>query len=164
LSAAPPQSWLARAAGIGRTIETALLAVLLGSLIVLGSAQIILRNLFSIGVNWSDPLTRLIVLWLALLGALAASRDGRHITMGALTQWLPKRAQAAAEVCADVFATIVAGALAWFAFEFVRDSREFGDTLLNDVPAWWLQSIMPVAFALIAYCYLVRAIAKARGG
>lgn len=163
MSAGPPQSWLARAAGIGRALETALLVILLSSLIALGSAQIVLRNFFSIGLNWADPLTRLIVLWLALLGALAASRDGRHIAMGALTQWLPKRVKAGAQVCADVFATVVSAALAWFSYEFVRDSREFGDTLLNDVPAWWLQSIMPVAFALIAYCYLVRTVTKLRG-
>ena len=42
-----------------------------------------LRNFFSIGFAWGDGLTRLAVLWLGLLGALAASRDGRHITMGA---------------------------------------------------------------------------------
>lgn len=161
MSAAPPQSWFARAAGIGRAIETALLVTLLGSLIALASAQIVLRNFFSIGINWGDPLARLIVLWLALLGALAATRDGRHITMGVLTRWLPKRAQTVAEVCADLFAVIVTGAFAWFSFSFVRDSREFGDTLLNDVPAWWLQAAMPLAFGLIAYCYLARAVARA---
>jgi TRAP-type C4-dicarboxylate transport system permease small subunit len=150
---------LARISRAGRALENALIVVLLGGLILFASAQILLRNVFSIGFTWGDGLTRLTVFWLALLGALAASRDGRHITMGAVTQWLPGRYKLAADVAADAFAAVFCAAFAYFAFAFVRDSRAFGDTLLG-IPAWWLQSIMPVAFALIAYRYLVQAVAR----
>jgi TRAP-type C4-dicarboxylate transport system permease small subunit len=57
----------------------------------------------------------------------------------------------------------VSGTLAWYAWTFVSDSREFGDTLLGDVPAWWLQSIMPVAFALMAWQFVVQAVKRLRG-
>ena len=140
-----------------------MLAVLLGGLIVFASAQIVLRNFFSIGINWGDGLVRLAVLWLALLGALAASRDNRHITMGALSQWLPGGVQRLAEVIADTFAALFCGVFAWYALAFVRDSKAYGDTMLDTVPAWWFQSIMPFAFALIAYRYAVRAVRRARG-
>lgn len=163
MSEEPRRSWLERVTALGRAIETTLLAVLLGGLIVFASAQIVLRNFFSIGVNWGDGFVRLTVLWLALLGALAASRDNRHITMGALSHWLPPTAQRVAEVIADTFAAIFCGAFAWFALAFVRDSRAFGDTMLDVVPAWWLQSIMPLAFALIAYRYATRAVNRVRG-
>jgi TRAP-type C4-dicarboxylate transport system permease small subunit len=136
----------------------------LGGLILLGAAQIVLRNFFSIGFAWSDGVARLAVLWLGLLGALAASRDGRHITMGALARWLPPGARLVAGLCADVFGAVVSGALAWFSWVFVSDAREFGDTLLGDVPAWWLQSIMPVAFALMAWRFVIAAVNRWRGG
>ena len=136
----------------------------LGGLILLGAAQIVLRNFFSIGFAWSDGVARLAVLWLGLLGALAASRDGRHITMGALARWLPPGARRVAGLCADVFGAVVSGALAWFSWVFVSDAREFGDTLLGDVPAWWLQSIMPVAFALMAWRFVIAAVKRLRGG
>ena len=158
----PQQSWLARVANAGRVVEDALIVVLLGGLILFSSAQILLRNLFSIGFTWGDGLTRLAVLWLALLGALAASRDGRHITMGALVQWLPGRYKVVAGVLSDLFATTFCAAFAYFAFAFVRDSRAFGDTLLG-VPAWWLQAIMPVAFALMAYRFFLQALRHLRG-
>jgi TRAP-type C4-dicarboxylate transport system permease small subunit len=45
----------------------------------------------------------------------------------------------------------------------VSDSREFGDLLLNDVPAWWLQSIMPIAFGLMAVRFVVHAGARLLG-
>jgi TRAP-type C4-dicarboxylate transport system permease small subunit len=154
------QSWWERTEALGGRLETILLCALLSGLILLGSAQILLRNVFSIGVTWGDGLIRLGVLWLALLGALAASREGRHITMGDPNRWLPRRLQLAAGVAADFFAAAVAGVFAWYACVFVRDSRAFGDTLLNDVPAWILQLIMPVAFALISYRYVVRGLRR----
>ena len=138
--------------------------IVLGGLILLGAAQIVLRNFFSIGFAWGDGLARLAVLWLGLLGALAASRDGRHITMGALTRLLPPKGRVVAGVCADGFGAAVSGALAWASWTFVRDSREFGDTLLGGFPAWWFQAIMPAAFALIAWQFAVQAVKRLRGG
>ena len=153
-----------RAARFGRALENGLVVALLGFLIVFASAQIVLRNVFSIGITWADGLTRMVVLWLALLGALAAARDGRHIRLNALMQWLPAQLQTAASVASDLFAAAVSGVLAYLSFEFVRDSRGYGDTLLGQFPAWWFQAVMPVAFALIAYRFVIHALGRKRGG
>ncbi|MEO8467527.1 MAG: TRAP transporter small permease [Gammaproteobacteria bacterium] len=157
-------SWWARAERFGRAVETTLIVVLLGGLVVFASAQILLRNLFSIGLTWSDGLIRLTVLWLALLGALAASREGRHITMGALARWLPQRLQLVAGVGAELFAAAFCAVLARYALAFVADSREGGDLLLNGVPAWWLRAPMPIVFVLIAWQFLVHALQRALRG
>ena len=154
-------SWWARADRFGRAIETTLVVIVLGGLVTFATAQIVLRNFFSVGVNWSDGLIRLVVLWLALLGTVAASREGRHLTMGAVTRWLPRPLQTAAGVAADLFAATFCALLARYAVSFVADSREFGDTLLNVVPAWWLQAPLPIAFALSAWQFLARAILRA---
>jgi TRAP-type C4-dicarboxylate transport system permease small subunit len=159
----PQQSWWAQAARGARFVETLLLGVLLAGLMIFATAQIVLRNFFSMGVSWGDGLIRLSVLWLALLGALAASSDQRHISLGALVRWLPQRGQRGAAVLADLFAAGVCGALAWFSTAFVVDSRTAGDTLLNGVPAWPLQLIMPVAFGLITYRFASQALRRARG-
>jgi TRAP-type C4-dicarboxylate transport system permease small subunit len=156
--------WWDRVDRAARTLETWLIVIVLGGLILLGAAQIVLRNAFSISFAWGDGLARLAVLWLGLLGALAASRDGRHITMGALARVLPPKLQTVAGVCADVFGAVVSATLAYAAWKFVGDSREFGDTMLGDFPAWWFQAIMPVAFALIAWQFLVQAVKRLRGG
>jgi TRAP-type C4-dicarboxylate transport system permease small subunit len=163
LSDAAQNRWWHRVDRAARGLETGLLVAILGGLIVLGASQIVLRNFFSIGFPWVDGLTRLAVLWLGLLGALAACRDGRHITMGAILRWLPPQLQRVAGVCADAFAAAVSAALAWYSWRFVSDSHEFGDTLLGDLPAWWFQSIMPVAFALMALRFLVQGVKRLRG-
>jgi TRAP-type C4-dicarboxylate transport system permease small subunit len=162
LSHVAQNRWWDRVDRATRTLETGFIVAILGGLIILGAAQIVLRNFFSIGFAWGGGLTRLAVLWLGLLGALAASRDGRHITMGALLRYLPQGLRAVAGVGADWFGAAVSGVLAWVSWSFVSDSREFGDTLLGDVPAWWLQMIMPVAFALMAWLFLVQSVRRWR--
>jgi TRAP-type C4-dicarboxylate transport system permease small subunit len=162
LSQVAQNRWWDRIDRAARTLETVFIVAILGGLIILGAAQIVLRNFFSIGFAWGDGLTRLAVLWLGLLGALAASRDGRHITMGAVTRYLPRRLQLVAGLGADWFGAAVSGVLACVSWSFVSDSREFGDTLLGDVPAWWLQAIMPVAFALMAWLFLVQSVRRWR--
>jgi len=163
LNHGPQSSWLTRAARLGLALENGLVVALLGFLIVFSFVQIVLRNVFSIGVTWGDGLTRVVVLWLALLGALAASRDGRHIRMNALLQWLPPQLQLLTGVGSDLFAALVSAVLAYLAFVFVRDSRGYGDVLLGQFPAWWFEAAMPVAFALIAYRFVRHAVNRARG-
>ena len=164
MSDAAQNRWWGRIDRVARSIETWLIVVILGGLILLGAAQILLRNVFSLGFSWADGLARLAVLWLALLGALAASRDGRHITMGALARVLPGRLRLVAAVCADVCGSAVSAALAWVSWRFVSDSREFGDTLLGEIPAWWLQAVMPIAFALMAWQFAAHALRRLGGG
>jgi len=152
VSAAGGSPW-SRAALALRFIENLLLAALLGGLVLLASTQIVLRNFFSTGLTWADGLVRLMVLWLALVGAVAAAREGRHITMAALTRWLPERWQRVARGIAEAFAVLVSGALAWYSWMFVRDSYRYEDVLLDGLPAWAAQLPIPIAFAVIALAY-----------
>jgi TRAP-type C4-dicarboxylate transport system permease small subunit len=164
LNDGPKSSWLHRISRASRALETFLIVVLLGGLVLFASAQIVLRNVFSIGVTWGDGLTRLAVLGLALLGALGASSEANHLAMGRVTQWLPGRYKPIVGAAADAIAAVVCGAFAYFSVEFVALSREYGDLLLTAVPAWWLQSLMPVAFALMALRFTAHAWARLRGG
>lgn len=141
-----------------RRLENGLLFVLLGALVVLASSQILLRNVFSTSLAWGDEAVRLLVLWLALVGAIAASRDGRQIRIDVLPRLLPARWLWVPEAVTAVFTTAVCTALAWHSARFVLDSHAFGDTLLGDWPAWLVQIILPVGFGIMAYRYLTRAI------
>lgn len=156
---APLLSWADR---LGRFLENLLLGVLLFGLVALASTQILLRNVFSEGIPWADGTVRIAVLWLALLGAVAASREGRNISINLAGRWLPERFRVPADALVSLFTAAAAGLFAWHAWAFVADSHEFGDRLLG-APAWIFQAIMPVAFALIAYRYLLRFAADVRG-
>ena len=138
-----------------RIAEDAVLVLLLGGMIVLAAAQIIMRNAFDTGLVWSDELLRLGVLWVALVGAVAASRDDHHISIDVLSRFLPPRLKHASSALVALFTSVVCGLLAWYSLDFLRESIEYEDVLLGDLPAWWFQLILPLGFGLIAYRYLV---------
>jgi TRAP-type C4-dicarboxylate transport system permease small subunit len=137
----------------GRMAEDAVLVVILSGMIVLASGQIVLRNFFDIGFIWSDEALRLMVLWLAVAGAVAASRDDKHINVEVLDRFLPGRVKTLKDALIHGFTAGICGVVAWHSFLFVRMSHEFGDVLLGGIPAWLLQAILPVGFGLIAYRY-----------
>lgn len=142
-----------RLAQIGKWAEDAALVVLLCAMIILASSQILMRNAWGDGFIWADESLRLMVLWLALAGAVAASRADKHISINVLSRFLPPAGRVAARIITNVFTAVVCALVAWFAAQFVLQSREFEDQLLGGLPAWWFQSVMPLAFALMAWRY-----------
>ena len=146
-------------AGIFRTlhkIEDLFLALLLGVMIVLAPAQIFLRNFFDAGISWADPLLRVLVLWVGLMGAVAASRSDRHIRIDVASKLLPPPLASLLGVVTSLFTAVVAGTVAWHSWRFVADEWEFGSTAFSGVPAWAFEVVIPVAFTLISVRYLLR--------
>jgi TRAP-type C4-dicarboxylate transport system permease small subunit len=152
-----------RAEAVGRWIENALLLALLTTLMTLAVAQIFLRNVLSMGLPWADGAVRIAVLWLAVLGAVAASRDQKHIAINLSERLLPTRLQRPASILVEIFTAAVSAWLAWYSWIFVRDSRAFGDLILGDWPAWIFQAVLPVGFALIGFRYGVRGLGRMFG-
>jgi C4-dicarboxylate transporter, DctQ subunit len=146
---------LSRLDDAGRIAENAALVILLVGMMLLAVGQILLRELFSTGLLWADEMLRLLVLWLAMVGSVAACRDNRHIRIDALSHLLPARGVAGVRIVVDLFAAAVAGVIAWHAFRYLGLEREFGDTVLLDTPAWIAHSVVPLAFTLLAYRFLV---------
>ncbi len=143
-----------RAERLGRWLENALLAAVLFTMIGLAAAQVVMRSAFGGGLAWADEALRLLVLWAAMLGAIAASRDNVHLRIDLLSRFLPGAWRRLAAVLVDLFAAGVSAVLAWYSWRFVAESREFGDQVLGNFPAWSFQAILPAAFVLIAYRYL----------
>ncbi len=96
-----------------------MLALLLGAMILLAPLQIALRGVLGTGTAWVDPLLRVLVLWLGLLGAVAASRESRQITIDVLARMLTGRARAAVGAVTNSFTSAVAGFVAYHGARFV---------------------------------------------
>lgn len=151
---------LKRLEKIGTYAEDGLLATILISMILLAGAQILLRNLFDYSLFWGDEMLRLMVLWLTVAGGLAASRMDKHISIEVLDRFLPAKAQLFTKIIIDIFTASVCALFAWHSARFVMGSYEFGDTLMKNTPAWMLQIILPIGFALMAYRHLIHAIRR----
>jgi len=162
LPAEPRPSPLVRAIAGLHWVEDAVLALLLLSMIIIASAQIFLRNLFDTSIVWGDPLLRMLVLWLGLLGALAASRGDRHISVDVLSRVLTGRVRSVAQAVATAFTVGVCTLLAWHAGRFVAFDREAGVVAVASLPAWISELVMPFAFGLIAVRYALLTLGHVR--
>ncbi len=113
MTSSPLPTGVEPARGALYRLEEAVLALLLGAMIVLSSLQILLRGVFDSGIAWADPMLRALVLWVGLLGAVTASRGGRQITVDVISRLLSGRVRAAAGAVTSLFTAGVAGVLAY---------------------------------------------------
>lgn len=156
----PAPNLLKRLESFGRAAENTVLVLLLTAMIVLAVGQIALRELFDTGIIWADELVKLMVLWIAMLGALAASRDDRHLRIDLLSHTLSERMLALARLVVEVFAAVVCGVVAWHAFRWLQIEFEYQDSVLVDFPAWLAHAILPLAFVLMSYRFTLSSIKR----
>lgn len=125
-------------------------------MIVLAATQIALRNLFDYGLVWADPLLRVMVLWLGLIGASVATRENRHIQIDLMTHFLDEKSLLLLYAVINQFSAWICLIIAWYGaawiqFDYVDEVPSF-----IGVPAWMLEIIIPIAFTVIGFRYLVQ--------
>lgn len=140
----------AAAARAWRLVEDSLLVVLLFALITFAGLQIGARNLFDTGWVWGEQAIRIGVLWVGLLGAVVASREDHHLRVDLVPRLLRPRGRAVLAVLTHLVTATVCALIAWHAGRLVHGEYLFGGGGVAAVPGWVIQSVMPLAFALMA--------------
>ncbi len=141
-----------------RGIETGLLVLLLAGLIGLAAWQVLARFFFDSGLNWGDAFVRVLVLWIAMLGAMIAARTDDHIRIDLIARFLSPGAQQLVRRLSALMTALVLGLFAWASVGFVRMEFEDGAVAFATVPAWLCESIMPVAAAVMCLRYLMHVV------
>ena len=136
-------------------IEDVMLIAALLSMIFITFGQIVLRNMFSTSFLWGDGAARYLVLWVALLGAMVATRDDNHITIDILSKFLPTQWGAGIRIITDALTAIITGVLTYASVIFLRDELSAGTLAFGTVPTWVAESIFPVAFMIITVRYVI---------
>ncbi len=144
------QTWLTK-------VEDGVLMFILVSMILLAFIQIVLRNVFGIGLVWIDPLVRQMLLWVALVGAMVATRNHNHITVDAISRFLPPgRVKFLAGFITDTFAAIICALLAYstfcvFSLEF---NAPRGGNIIPGLPLWGTLLTMPIIFGIMTLRFI----------
>ena len=133
-------------------MEDGLLMVILVGMIVLSFAQILLRIVLGRGLVWIQPLIQQMLLWVALMGAVVATRNHNHITVDAVSRFLPEgRIKLAAGLICDTFALIICALLTYSTFLVFW--TEYTEHMLGYVfgsfPYWATLLTLPVAFGVM---------------
>lgn len=149
------ESPLIRALGLLRRIEDGILVLLLMTMIGVAASQVVLRNFFDAGLYWGDSLVRVTVLWVALVGAMVASRDDSHIRIDLLSRLIKPENQTWLVRSTRLFSCVVLGLFTWGSGQFVY--YEYVDNVIafGDVPAWMCEIIMPIGGGVMTLRYLL---------
>jgi C4-dicarboxylate transporter, DctM subunit len=130
--------------------ENRIASVALGGLMVLPLAQIAARRFLHAAIPGEAAIVSTLTLWLGMLGAAIAAREGKLLTL-ATGEFLPKgRVGAIAHVFAGAVGAMVATILAAGAVALVQSDRLAGDMLTPQIPLWVADLALPIGFALIA--------------
>lgn len=138
-------------------VEDGLLAALVLALLLLSVTQIGLRVFFDSGLAWGEAAGRAGVFWLALLGALGATRDRRHIAIDALPRFLPPFWRRLSWVVAQLAAAVLCAVLAWLGWDLVELEREAPVPFIEGIPSWVPMLALPIGFGLMAIRFLIAA-------
>ena len=141
------------------SIEDWLLILMLSVMVILAVAQIVFRNVFDSGIVWADPLLRTLVLWVALSGAVIATRTNNHIRIDFLTRYLPQHVVPYLQRTVYGFCVFICLLIAWHSARFVRMDYESHTIAFSGIPSWVTELIIPIAFFLMALRYLMLLIA-----
>lgn len=157
--------WMAPLQALDKAIaslEDIVIAILVFAMLILGSAQIVMWNLFHQGLPWVDPLLRHLVLWVAMVGASMATSARRHLNMDTVIRLLPPRGKAIAGILVELSSAIIIGILAWVSCIFIGEEMSSGTHAFLNVERWQAELILPIAFGTMSYRFLLAAIEDLR--
>src|SRR6476660_331875 len=107
--------------------ENRVASLALGGIMLLPLAEIASRKLLGAAIPGSGPIASTLTLWLGMLGAAIAARDGKLLTL-ATGEFLPKgRISEVAHIVSGTIAAMIATIFTLAGVALVRSDRLAGD-------------------------------------
>ncbi len=139
-------------------LEDGLLLSIVLLLIGLSLTQILLRNAMDSGLVWADPALRILELWVAMVGAMRASRDRAHIAIDILRRYFKGPVRYLATWFSLIAAAGICAIASYYSFEFIQLEREDSAIAFLSIPVWYCEAIIPFALGIMALRFLYQSL------
>src|SRR5262245_27953762 len=139
-----------RAMRVLRRIEGGVLVAAFFASMILPLIDAIGRPFGGFAVPGAATYRAQLMLWLAFVGGLLATRERHHLTLSTAEAIGTARGRAQARLLSSSVAAAVCAVLAYSAWGVVMADRQQGNRLAIGLPAWISECVMPAALALIA--------------
>ena len=147
-------------AAFGRLLDmlAALAALILLAMVVVVTADIVLRNTLGSGFVWANEVSEYALYLMTLLTAPWLLRRGQHVRLDIILTLVPARAAWMMEAVADVLGFAVCVVLIRYGMAMTYDSWRLGAITIKNLvfPEWWLLAPLPATFALLAVEFVFR--------
>ena len=131
------------------TTENIIATLALAGIMLLPLTEIAMRQLLDRGIPGAGPFTLNLTIWVGLLGAAIAAREGKLLTL-ATGEFLPKGTINVAHVVSGFAGSAIAMMFAVGGLAFVESERQAGTIIAAGVPVWVSALAFPVGFTVIA--------------
>lgn len=130
-------------------VERALIVALFSALIVLMTVNIIQRNIFGQSSQGILEFLPTMVMWISLIGASLALKEGKHISMELVLRFVPQNTKDLLHRLAAAFGCIVMLVGLYLSKDFmVGELKIFGTK-------GYISSVIPIFFATAAFRYFI---------
>ena len=130
------------------TLPLAALAAI--GIMVLRSAEVVLRRFFNTGIPGAAPFTAHLTLIIGLVGAAIAAREGKLLALATGTMMPEGRPRHMAGILAAFVGALVTTILALGGVRLLQVHYEAAKEIALGVPIWVADLAFPIAFGLIA--------------
>ena len=137
----------------------ALLAALtLLAMVIMVTANIVLRNLTRTGFPWANEVSEYALYITTLLTAPWLLRRGQHVRIDLVLTVMPLRVAWLMEALADVLGFAVCLVMMRYGIKMTMDSAMLGSITIKNLvfPEWWLLAPLPATFVLLAIEFVFR--------
>lgn len=138
-----------------------LAAALLMSLVVLSNWAVVQRYLIGRPLHFTEEVSGLLLIWIVMIGAIAAERDDQHLTISVFVDMLPDRAALVVNTVIGTLSVIVLVAVAWIGIQ-LTGSVSTRITQILRIPYYWIYIAFPIGCGGIIVYMIHRNISNIR--
>jgi TRAP-type C4-dicarboxylate transport system permease small subunit len=133
-------------------------ALILLAMVVMVTADIMLRNLTRSGFPWANEVSEYALYGITLLTAPWLLRRGQHVRIDLALTMVPARVAWLMEAAADVLGFVVCLVMLRYGVKMTIDSAMLDAITVKNLvfPEWWLLWPMPLCFAMLAAEFVFR--------
>ena len=135
-------------------ILTAIVAVLVAGLVLVPTAQVVMRNVFILPFIGAEELTRFLLICLVFCAYPLVVQNGENIVMGEIKAALPARLRAIVNVSISLSAIAITGFLAWVTATNISKNLANATPTLS-IPFWLFLGATLFGFAGAVLVHLI---------
>jgi TRAP-type C4-dicarboxylate transport system permease small subunit len=144
----------------GRLFEAlaAVASAILLAMVAVVSADILLRDAFGSGISWANEVSEYALYVITVLTAPWLLRRGQHVRIDIVLTMVPPPVAWLMEALGDLLGFSVCLVLVRYGVSMSYDSWTTGSTTIKNLifPEWWLLSLLPACFVLLAIEFVFR--------
>lgn len=138
-----------------------LAALPLLTLLVIFNLAVVMRYFVDRPLQWTEEVSGLLMIWIIMLGAIAAERDNQHLAIPVLVDLLSPKVTAAVNLVVSVLSAAFLVYVSYVGLMLAL-SVHFKVTGILRISYFWIDIAIPVGFVVIAFYMVVHGFAQAR--